>query len=49
MFATFMGGYMAFRLVADAWKPGTAIIGLTAIHWTCVVVLAHYAYQRRPS
>lgn len=43
-FQLFMGGYMAFRLLVDFIKPGLALAGLTAIQWTCVAVLAHYAW-----
>lgn len=42
-FRTFMIGYMGFRLLAEAIKPGVPLAGLTAIQWTCVAVLVSYA------
>jgi prolipoprotein diacylglyceryltransferase len=42
-FRAFMIGYMGFRLLAEAIKPGVPLAGLTAIQWTCVAVLASYA------
>lgn len=43
-FQVFLGGYMAFRLLVDFLKPGLPLAGLTAIQWTCLAVLAHYAW-----
>ncbi|MDB5095973.1 MAG: prolipoprotein diacylglyceryl transferase [Cyanobacteria bacterium RYN_339] len=43
LFREFLAGYMAFRLLAETIKPGVPIAGLTAIQWTCVAVLIHYA------
>jgi phosphatidylglycerol:prolipoprotein diacylglycerol transferase len=44
VFKLFMAAYLAFRLVADAWKPGVPIfLGLTAIQWACVAGLGYYA------
>ena len=43
-FQVFMGGYMAFRLLVDFLKPGLPFAGLTAIQWTCLAVLAYYAW-----
>lgn len=41
LFLALIGGYLAFRLVVDAWKPGVALIaGLTAIQVACVLGLA---------
>lgn len=51
LFASFLGGYMAFRFFAEFIKPGVPLLGLSAIQWTCVAVLAHYALgalQREP-
>lgn len=44
-FRDFMVGYMAFRLVAECFKPGVALGPLTAIQWVCVAVLAYYALR----
>ena len=44
VFKVFMVAYLAFRLAADAWKPGVALgLGLTAIQWACVAGLGYYA------
>lgn len=43
-FQVFLGGYMAFRLLVDFIKPGLPLAGLTAIQWTCLAVLLHYAW-----
>lgn len=44
VFRVFLGGYMAFRLLIDFIKPGLPLAGLTAIQWTCVMVLGWYAW-----
>ena len=43
LFKLFMVAYMAFRLLLDFFKPGYALLGLTAIQWACVGVLAFYS------
>ena len=45
LFRFFMVGYFAFRLVCDFLKPDDVrvFLGLTAIQWACVAMLAYYA------
>ena len=44
LFRLFMAGYFAFRLLCDFLKPDDVrvFLGLTAIQWACVVMLAYY-------
>jgi phosphatidylglycerol---prolipoprotein diacylglyceryl transferase len=42
VFKFFMVGYCAWRLAVDFLKPGTALLGLTAIQWACVGTLVYY-------
>lgn len=45
VFKLFLGSYMAFRVVVDMLKPGVSIaLGLTAIQWTALAVIAYYTY-----
>jgi phosphatidylglycerol---prolipoprotein diacylglyceryl transferase len=46
-FRLFMVGYMAFRLAIDFLKPGVPILGLTAIQWACLGILAYYSRDIR--
>lgn len=40
LFRVFVGGYFAFRLVADFWKPAPCrFAGLSSIQWVCVLAL----------
>ena len=43
IFKAFMIGYMGWRLAIDFLKPGLRAVGLTAIQWTCLVVLLYCA------
>ena len=43
IFKAFMIGYMGWRLAIDFLKPGLRVVGLTAIQWTCLVVLLYYS------
>ncbi len=43
IFKAFMIGYMGWRLAIDSLKPGLRVVGLTAIQWTCLIVLLYYA------
>lgn len=44
-FRLFMVGYFAFRLLCDFLKPDDVrvFLGLTAIQWACVLMLAYYS------
>jgi prolipoprotein diacylglyceryltransferase len=43
LFRTFMVGYSAFRLLADAIKPEVPLaLGLGAIQWACLAALVYY-------
>jgi len=44
-----MVGYFVFRLLCDFLKPDDVrvFLGLTAIQWACVVMLAYYAADIR--
>jgi len=44
LFRLFMVGYFAFRLLCDFLKPDDVrvFLGLTAIQWACVLMLAYY-------
>jgi phosphatidylglycerol:prolipoprotein diacylglycerol transferase len=43
-FKWFTASYLAFRLLVDTIKPGTALVlGLTGIQWACVGGLLYYA------
>ncbi|SRR5579871_582106 len=45
LFKQFMAGYFSFRLVCDFLKPDDVriFLGMTAIQWACVLMLAYYA------
>lgn len=43
LFKLFLLGYMAWRLVLGFLQPGAALLGLGAIQWTALLVLAVYA------
>jgi phosphatidylglycerol---prolipoprotein diacylglyceryl transferase len=45
VFRLFMAGYAAWRLALGFIQPGFAILGLTAIQWSCLFVLVFYADQ----
>ena len=46
LFNVFMAGYLAFRLVVDAIKPGVSVVlGLTSIQLACIVGLAFCAWR----
>ena len=46
VFRLFIVGYLAFRLVVDAFKPEVRIaLGLSAIQWTALAVIAHYRHD----
>jgi len=49
LFRVFMVGYFGFRLVCDFLKPDDVriLLGLTAIQWACVAMLAYYAADIR--
>jgi prolipoprotein diacylglyceryltransferase len=48
LFNLFMAGYLVFRLVVDAIKPGVSVaLGLTAIQLACLVGLAICAWRSR--
>ena len=49
LFRMFMVGYFAFRLLCDFLKPDDVrvFLGLTAIQWACVLMLAYYAADIR--
>lgn len=45
-FVTFVSGYLSFRLLVDALKPGARLaLGLTAIQWACLAGLAYYGVR----
>jgi phosphatidylglycerol:prolipoprotein diacylglycerol transferase len=48
VFRLFMVGYLGFRVLLEAIKPGVALLGLNAIQWVCLATLAYYAAGVRP-